>query len=137
MAVSDSVVTVSMVAGTTFSSTCLYKAVFVDSSGHAISDPSSTGVTAAVGGAIGSLYGVTATTAGAGVEAVPVAIEGVMKAQMAASTIAAGQYVAASSGGLFTTPTTDYPAFGIVVRGSSGGAGRVVEIVKTGHGPTA
>lgn len=126
MAFSQNTDIISFVAGTTFSSTNLYKFVVIDSSGHVV-DPASTN-TANV---VGTLYGYTSTTSAAGSEAVPVAIGPVLKVQMAASTISLGQVIAASSAGFGAVPTTDHPGFGIVIEGSSGAAGRVCTVLRT------
>lgn len=57
-----------------------------------------------------------------------VAVSGVTQFRMAASTLAAGDLVAASSIGLGIAPTTDNWAIGTILYGSSGGAGRLVTI---------
>jgi len=126
MAFSQDTSIISFVAGSTFSSTSLYKFVCIDSSGHVV-DPNSTNTA----NAIGTLYGYTSTTSAAGVEAVPVAVDGLIKVQCAASTISLGQAIAASSAGLGAVPSTDHPGFGFVVSGSSGAAGHVVTVLKT------
>lgn len=132
MAFSEQPVIVSLVAATTFSSTGLYKFVELDAEGHVI-DPASTAVTSTAGVSIGTLYGVTQTTS-TEAEAVPVAVGGIFKAQMAASTLAAGGYIAASTAGLGTAPTTDNIAGWVIVKGSSGSAGRIVSVMPLNAG---
>lgn len=131
MAFSDAVVR-SFVAATTFSSTDLYKFVVVATSqDNTVISPDTTGNVFPVG----TLYGVTPTTNAAGLTAVPVAVSGAIKVQMAASTLAAGQWVASDTGGLGAAPTTDAYSVGIILKGSSGAAGRIVTIQKDGIGP--
>jgi hypothetical protein len=129
MAVSIDPTIVSMVAGATFSSGDMYKFVVTDSSGHAVL-PSSTGNVLPDG----VLYGRTSTTSAAGSQAVPVAIGGIVKVRMAASTLDAGDFVASSTAGMGIAPTTDSYTAGRIVRGSSGGVNRVVSVnfFKTG-----
>lgn len=129
MAYSESPTVISMVAGATFSTADLYKGLVVNSSGY-VTLPDTTGDVTV----IGTLYGVTSTTASTGVQAVPVATAGVVKVQMAASTLAAGGIVAFSTAGLGIAPTTDAYRFGIIVNGSSGAAGRV-HSVQVARGP--
>ena len=81
MAYSESAVIVSRVAATTFSSTDLYKGVVLNGNGHVIS-PNTTGNVLV----FGVLYGRTTTTS-TGSQAVPVAISGVAKVQMAAARV--------------------------------------------------
>jgi len=121
MAFSESVKTVSLVAGATFSSSDLYKFVTV-SGGQAIL-PNTTGNVLP----IGVLYGRTSTTS-AGTQAVPVAISGIAKVQLAASTQAAGDFVGSSTAGLGIVPTTDAYTAGQIVSGSSGSAGRIASV---------
>ena len=123
MAYSEDASIVSKVAGTTFAATDLYRPVVVNSSGHVIV-PNTTGNVLP----FGVLYGRTSTTSAAGSQAVPVAINGIVKLQMAASTLAVGDYVAASTAGYGAAPTTDAYVMGQIVSGSSGGAGRVVSV---------
>lgn len=123
MAYSESADIVSQVAGTTFAATDLYKFVVVNSSGHVVV-PNTTGNVLP----FGTLYGRTSTTSAAGSQAVPVAIGGIVKVNMAASTLSAGDYVAASTAGLGIAPTTDAYTAGQIVSGSSGGAGRIVSV---------
>lgn len=128
MAVSDAP-QFSAVAGATFASTDVYKGLTLNSSGHAVL-PDSTDVQGRI---IGVLYAQTATTSAAGVEVVPYANGGLMKVRMAASTLSAGDSVGFSTAGLGIAPTTDAPTYGVIQYGSSGAAGRVVSIVKTGN----
>ena len=120
MAYSEAAVIHSVIAGATFSSADLYKFVVLDSSGHAVL-PDTTGNVLPYG----SLYGRTSTTSGAGSQALPVAISGIAKVQMAASTLAAGGFVGSSTVGLGIVPTTDSYTAGQIVSGSSGSAGRI------------
>lgn len=122
MAYSDAPQLTSVIAGTTFSSTALYKFVVLDTDGHAI-DPNTTGNVLP----FGVLYGVTKTTS-TDAEAVPVAYGGVVKVQANASTLSVGNYVAASTDGYAAAPTTDAYVFGVCVEGSSGAAGRILTV---------
>lgn len=125
MAYTESATIVSYTAGTTFGSTSLYKLVVVATSqDRTVKVPGSTGDVIAVG----SLYGITSTTNAAGSQAVPVAVDGVVKVQMAASTLAAGEYIGASTAGLGIAPTSNSFALGRIVSGSSGAAGRIVSV---------
>jgi len=127
MAYSETATIVSRPSATTFSTGDRYK-FFVNNSlssqgtvGHVIL-PNTTGNTLP----LGTLYGVTSTT-NVG-QAVPVAIGGIVKVQMAASTLSAGSYVASSTAGLGIAPTTDSYVAGQIVSGSSGAAGRIVSV---------
>ena len=121
MAYTESATVVSYVAASTFAETDLYKFVVHDGSGVVL--PNTTGNVLPVG----VLYGRTSTTS-TDVEPVPVAIAGVVKVNMAASTLAAGDFVASSTAGLGIAPTTDAYTMGRIVSGSSGGAGRIVSV---------
>lgn len=123
MAISNQAQVVSVVAGATFSSADLYKFVVLNTSGHAVL-PNTTGNVLP----FGVLYGYTGTTSAAGSQAVPVAIGGIVKVQMAASTLAVGNYVGSSTAGLGIAPTTDAYTAGVIVKGSSGAAGRISSI---------
>ena len=123
----DNTIKFDMIAGATFSTADLYKGVLVDSSGHAVVTQASTNVLA-----VGTLYSVTATTAGAGVEAVSVGWGPIVKVRLAASTAAAGNTVGFSTDALGVAPSTDIHLFGYIVSGSSGTTGRVVSVVRTG-----
>jgi len=124
MAFSEDAQLQSFIAGTTFSSTSLYKFVVLDSSGHVV-DPNTTGNVLA----LGTLYSYTNTTSGAGTEAVTVGIGGTVKVKMAASTIAAGGAVGPSTAGFGIAPSSDGYTFGYVKSGSSGAAGRIHSVV--------
>jgi hypothetical protein len=115
------------VAGTTFSTGDLYKGVVINSSGHVVV-PATTDVSGLV---IGTLYSNTATTGGAGVEAVTVGLGPIIKVNMAASTLAAGGSVGFSTDGLGIAPTTDATIWGVIAQGSSGSAGRIATVVRT------
>lgn len=127
MAASQDPTIISMIAGATFSSGDVWKFVVATASGEVVL-PNTTGNVLP----LGVLYGRTNTTGSSGVEAVPVAINGVMKVRMAASTLAAGDWVGSSTAGLGIAPTTDAYVFGVITKGSSGGANRVVEVARTG-----
>lgn len=114
MAFSESAVIVSRVAATTFSSTSLYKFVELNANGHVIS-PASTGNVLP----FGVLYGRTSTTS-TGAQAVPVAISGIAKVQMSATTLAAGDFIASTTGGLGAAPSSDAYVAGQIVEGTSG-----------------
>ena len=117
----------SMIAGATFSSGDLYKGIEVDSSGHAVIG----NTTDNSGLIVGTLYSFTATTSAAGVEPVLIGHGPVVKVNMAASTLAAGQTIGYSSAGLGIAPTTDSTAWGVILSGSSGSAGRVATVIRT------
>jgi len=121
MAYSEDATIVSKVAGSTFAESDLYRFVVIDSSGHVVI-PNTTGNVLP----FGTLYGRTSTTSAAGTQTVPVAISGVAKVQMAASTLSVGDYVASSTDGYGQAPSTDAYTAGQIVSGSSGGAGRIV-----------
>ncbi len=121
MAYSETAQIVSIVSGATFSSGDLYKLVDLNGSGQAV-----LGFTTGNILPTGSLYGYTSTTSAG--EAVPVAIGGIAKVQMAASTLAAGDFIASSTAGLGIAPTTDAYTCGQIVSGSSGAAGRIATV---------
>lgn len=129
MAFSEKAELVSVVAGTTFSSTSLYKFVVINASGHVV-DPNTTGNVFP----FGVLYGRTNSTSAAGNEAVPVAYAGVVKVKAAASTLSHGQFIGASTAGFAIAPTTDAYTFGTILKGSSGAAGRIISVLVT-RGP--
>ncbi len=118
----------SRIAGTTFASTDKYKGITVNSSGHAVV----AATTDVAGTIIGTLYSHTASTAGAGVEGVSIGVGPIVKVNMAASTLAAGDLIGFSTAGFGIAPTTDAPNFGIIIDGSSGAAGRIVTVQRTG-----
>ena len=123
MAFSESPTLASFVAGATFSTADLYKIVHLTTSGEVILSTSSDTY------GLGTLYGKTNSTSSTGVEAVPVAVAGVVKCQLAASTKAAGGWIAASSDGLGVAPTSELQPFGRIVSGSSGAVNRVVSVL--------
>lgn len=125
MAYTESATVVSKVAGATFSSADMFKWVIVNSSGF-VTLPDSTGNVLP----IGTLYGRTSTTSSTGSQSVPVAVGGVIKLHMAASTLSAGNFVGSSTAGLGILPTTDAYTAGQIMSGSSGGAGRIVSVLK-------
>lgn len=118
----------SFVAATTFPASALYKGVVVNSSGHVVIPTTSTGTDA--DHVIGTLYSVTATTSGAGVEAVTVGLGPIVKVNMASSTRSVGDKIGFSINGLGVVPTTAEPAWGVIVKGSSGSAGRIASVIR-------
>lgn len=119
MGYSEKPVLASFIAGTTFADGDLYKFLDMDAQGHVIvMDTTGNNL------AVGVLYGRTATTS-TEAEAVPVAIGGVVKVRLANSTMAAGNWVAASSAGLGIAPSTDGYVMGKLVSGTSGTTGRI------------
>ena len=120
MAVSQNVLTLSFPVGSTAlnNSTNQYKAVVLTTAGS-VSLPASSNVTNPLGVLVNS-----PTT----LEVAAVAVKGVVQFRMTASTLSAGDLVAASSLGLGVTPSTDGSALGRIVYGSSGGA-RLVSIL--------
>jgi len=125
MAFSDDAQVITGIAGSTFPASALYKAVVFATAGGAVKLVSSTADT----WADGVLYSITSTTSSTGSQAVAVAVGGVVKLQMAASTIAAGNYVAINASGLGAAPSTDAYVFGRVIAGSSGSAGRIASVL--------
>lgn len=121
----------SLTAGATFSSGDLYKAVGVDSSGHAVLYHNAAGTTGGFG-AIGTLYSFTATTAGAGSEAVQIASMNspTVKAFAAGSTLAAGGLATFSTDDSHLVAATTNDHKFVIVSGSSGSTGRIVEIAR-------
>jgi len=124
MAFSEGPVIVSRIAGSTFSTGQLYRGVVLNGSGEVIV-PGSTNVP----NPFGVLYSVTETTAGATVEALSIAVGGIVKLEMAGSTEAVGSVVGFSSIGLgILGGTTDTATFGQVVSGTSGTTGRIFSV---------
>ena len=123
MAYSDNAQIISLTAGSTFAASDLYKFVDLDSDGNAIISVSTNNSMP-----MGVLYGVTKTTS-TDSEKVPVAIGGVVKVRMTASTAAAGNFVAASSIGLGIIPTTNRFIVGRIVEGTSGAVNRIVTML--------
>lgn len=121
MAYEEALTQVSMTAATTFASTDVYKFMVLD--GASVILPNTTGNVLP----FGVLQGRTSTTS-TDAEVVPVGINGVSKVRMAASTLAAGDFVGSSTAGLGIAPTTDGYVAGQIVAGSSGAAGRVVSV---------
>ncbi len=129
MAISDSK-QISLVAGATFAEADLYRAVGVDSSGHAVLYSAALGATGGKG-VIGTLYSVTSTTASAGNEAVSVGVGPIVKAFMSGSTLAAGNLVTFSSDdGHVVVATTNEP-FGVILVGTSGDTGRIASVIRS------
>lgn len=121
----------SLTAGATFSSGDLYKAVTADSSGHAVLYHAGVATTGGFG-VIGTLYSYTATTSGAGSEAVQVASinSPTVKAFAAGSTLAAGNLATFSSDDSHLVAATTNDNKFMIVAGSSGSTGRIVEIAR-------
>ncbi len=126
MAVQDSDLH-SAVAGATFASTDRYKGLTINSSGHAVL-PATTDTANRI---IGTLHTQTGSTSAAGTEAISYQSGREVQVRMAGSTLAAGDLVGFSTAGLGIAPTTDSGTFGIIKTGSSGGAGRVVTVIRT------
>lgn len=120
MAVSEAQRNVSRIAGSTFAKTDLYKFLSYTTDATVVIGPST------ASGAVGTLLSVTGTTSGAGVESVTMGLlEGDGKVFLAASTLDAGNLIAASSDGAGIAPTTDAAALGTLIDGSSGTTGRI------------
>ncbi len=125
MAINQSNEPFTLTAGATFANSDLYKFVAVNSSGHAVIGP-----TTAAGNIVGTLDSVTATTAGAGVDPVSIRpLTGKSQLFLAASSLSAGNTIAASSNGMGIAPTTDAAALGVIATGSSGTTGRIATVV--------
>ncbi len=131
MAYDESAVIVSKIAGTTLSSGDLYKGAVLNSSGHVVSSEDA-GTTSIVL-PFGTIYSWTSTTSAAGSQTIAVAVDGIVKLRMAASTLAAGDAVAFSTAGLGIAPTSDARQFGIIATGSSGTTGRIASVL-VAHG---
>ena len=128
MAYSDSAKIVSLVAGTTFADTDLYKFVDLDTDGKVILS-----ITTDNALPIGVLYSRTATTS-TDAESVNVAISGVVKVRMEGSTRSVGDWVSCSSAGMGMIASTNCYVVGKIVAGSSVTTGRVVTM-RLMHGP--
>jgi len=113
MAYTENAQVVSQVAATTFAAADVYK--FVDMVGGNVILPATTGNVLPYG----VLYSATATTS-TGAEAVDVAIGGIVKVRLAASTLSAGDYIGSSTAGFGIAPTTDAYVAAQIVSGSSG-----------------
>ena len=111
----------SYTAGTTFATADLHKFVEFTTDAQVVVNASTNAARV-----VGTLLSVTATTAGAGVESVSVgSLIGRGKVYMAASTLAAGDAISASSAGFGVAPSTDGLHIGYIFDGSSGTTGRV------------
>jgi plastocyanin len=128
MAISDSK-QFSLVAGATFAEADLYRAVGVDSSGHAVLYNAAAGATGGQG-VVGTLYSVTSTTGSAGNEAVTIGDGPLVKAFMAGSTVSAGDLVTFSTDDGHCVVATTNPPYGVVTVGSSGTTGRIFTVKK-------
>ena len=120
MAVSQNILTLSFPVGSTAlnNSTNQYKAVVMTTAGT-VTLPSATSVSNPLGVLVNS-----PTT----LQVAAVAVRGVTQFRMTASTLSAGDLVAASTLGLGIAPSTGFSAIGRIVYGSSGGA-RLVSIL--------
>jgi hypothetical protein len=126
MAYSDDVFLISRVAETTVSSTALYRIAWESETGVIVGDPATTGK----GGIFaGICYGYTHSTSTAALERIPIAVGGVAKVAFISSTVAAGNFVCASSNGWGMAASTKGTLIGRVVDGTSGGAGKVRSVL--------
>ena len=127
MAVDQSPVFATFLAATTVaqSTASSYKIVFASDSAKTVTvgDPGSTSVSAKP---VGVYYGSGTYTTTTDAEAIKVAISGIVKIRMAASTVSVGELIAASSDGLGCTPTTNMWVVGRQIDGSSGIINHVV-----------
>ena len=126
MAISECPVLISRISYTTLTTADLYKPVHLTTAGYAHVGRNDTG-----GGnkPFGVCYGVTKTTSTRS-EAIPIAIGGVAKVRMTASTAEAGELIGMSSDGYGCVPaTTNFWVFGRIVEGTSGTTGQVVSAV--------
>lgn len=128
MAVSQNPVIVTFLSGTTLSTGSQYKIAWASDQANVVTvgDPGTTSVAAKP---VGVYYGNGLTSTSTDSEAIPVAIGGIVKLRMAASTRTNGQVIAASSDGLGCTPTTNMWVIGRQLSGSSGAANRIVELL--------
>ena len=132
MAVDQGPVFATFLAATTVaqSTDSSYKIAWMNSGNTAktvlIGDPGSTSVAAKP---IGVYYGSGTYTTTTDAEAVKIAIGGIVKLRMAATTRGVGDVIAASSDGLGCTPTTNMWVIGRQLDGSSGAANRVVSLL--------
>lgn len=129
MAFYENAVRSSVIAATTFSTGDLHKFVVLDAEGHAIL-PNTTGNVLPYG----VLDSVTVTTS-TEKEPVSVVVSGICPVRMAASTLAAGDFIASSTAGLGIAPTTDAYTAGQIVVGSSGAVDRRVSVRLINVGP--
>lgn len=128
MAVKDTKL-ISVVAGATFSTGDLYKAIGINSSGHAVLYHNAAGATGGRG-VVGTLDSITSTTSAAGSEAIAVQVGPVVKAFMAGSTVAAGDIVTWSTADSHCVVGTTNEPFGVVLKGTSGSTGRIYTVVR-------
>ena len=120
---------ISLTAGATFPESDLHKAVGISSTGGAVLYHLAPGSTEGVG-VIGTLHSVTATTNGAGSEAVQVAVGPVVKAFAAESTASFGNLVTWSTEDSHLIGGTTNEPYGIIIGGSSGSTGRILTVAK-------
>jgi hypothetical protein len=126
MVYEESAQTISMKCATTLVAADLGRFVFIDTDGNCLLDPGVTGNTFP----FGVLAGISNVTTSTDHACVPVVIGGVAKVRMAAaSTLSLGNYIAASSNGYGTSPTTDAYIAGVVVGGASGASGRYLSVL--------
>lgn len=127
MSVSQAPVIVSFLANTTLSTGSQYKIAFAAGAGTVtVGDPGTTSVAAKP---VGVYYGDGMKSTSTDSEAIPVAIGGIVKLRMAASTRTAGEVIAASSNGVGCTPTTNMWVIGRQLNGSSGAINRIVDLL--------
>lgn len=109
-------------------STQQFRFVSLNASGQAV-NPATTAMTVP--------FGVLQNKPNASGAAAQVMISGVSKLQMAASTLAAGDFVGASTAGQgFGGSTNGFYKAGIIMSGSSGAAGRIVTVLLHPFGVT-
>lgn len=120
MAVSQSQPTFTLLAATTLDNADLYKFVRVDTAGAA----TVVGTTNAIN-VVGTLLSEAPSV---GTPVTVGALAGIGAVRLAASTEAAGGTIAASSAGLGVAPTSNALQLGTIVVGSSGTAGRIVQV---------
>lgn len=130
MAFSDTKL-ISIVAGATFSTGDLYKAMGVDSSGNAVLYHNAAGGATGGSGVIGTLDSVTSTTSAAGVEAIAVQTGPIVKAFMEGSTVAAGDLVTWSTNDSHCAVATTNEPWGVVLLGTSGSTGRIYSVIRS------
>lgn len=120
-----------LVAGATFSTSDVYKAVTLNSSGDVVLYHNGSGTTGGFG-VIGTLYGETATTSAAGAEAVSVASinSPSVKAFAAGSTLAAGGLATFSTVDSHLVAATTNDNKFMILSGSSGSTGRILTIAR-------
>ena len=127
MAYSEGPILINMIADTTVASTALYRIAWCGSSaGVVVGDQGATGK----GGIFaGICYGYTHSTSTAAQEMIPIAVGGVAKVAMIASTAGGNNFICASSNGWGMTASTKSPVIGRIIGGTSGGAGKLRSVL--------